>query len=103
MCRWRFFLPTTQISRLKVGDEARIVLDGMDAAWPAAITFIATDAQFTPKSVETQSEREKLMFKVKLQVPAATAAKYNGLLKAASPATVMYGLTIRRHGRQIWR
>ena len=75
------FLPTTQISRLKVGDEARIVLDGMDAVWPAAITFIATDAQFTPKSVETQSEREKLMFKVKLQVPAATAAKYNGLLK----------------------
>ena len=30
------FLPTTQISRLKVGDEARIVLDGMDAVWPAA-------------------------------------------------------------------
>ncbi|UOO83015.1 HlyD family efflux transporter periplasmic adaptor subunit [Uruburuella testudinis] len=75
------FLPTTEISRLKVGDEARIVLDGMDAVWPAGITFIATDAQFTPKSVETQSEREKLMFKVKLKVPADTALQYKGLLK----------------------
>lgn len=75
------FLPTTQISSLKVGDEARIVLDGMAAVWPAQITFIATDAQFTPKSVETQSEREKLMFKVKLKVPEDMAERYNGLLK----------------------
>ncbi len=75
------FLPTGEMSRLKVGDEARIVLDGMDAVWPASITFIATDAQFTPKSVETQSEREKLMFKVKLKVSAETALKYKGLLK----------------------
>ncbi len=75
------FLPTTQISRLKVGDEARIVLDGMDAVWPAQISFIATDAQFTPKSVETQSEREKLMFRVKLKIPADTAAQHNRLLK----------------------
>ncbi|MDO5640301.1 MAG: HlyD family efflux transporter periplasmic adaptor subunit [Neisseria sp.] len=75
------FLPTTQISGLKVGDEARIVLDGMDAVWPAQVSFIATDAQFTPKAVETQSEREKLVFKVKLKVPSETAQQYNRLLK----------------------
>ncbi|MCP1771857.1 HlyD family secretion protein [Neisseria perflava] len=75
------FLPTDSMSRLKVGDEARIKLDGIDAVFPANIKFIATDAQFTPKSVETASERAKLMFKIKLQVPSETAQKYNRLLK----------------------
>ena len=75
------FLPNAQISRLKVGDQARIVLDGLDAVFPAEISFIARDAQFTPKSVETASEREKLMFKVKLKIPVETAMKYDRLLK----------------------
>lgn len=75
------FLPNEQMSALKVGDEARIVLDGMDMIWPAEITYIANEAQFTPKSVETQNEREKLMFKVKLKLPAETALKYKGTLK----------------------
>ncbi|MBS6046013.1 MAG: HlyD family efflux transporter periplasmic adaptor subunit [Neisseria sp.] len=75
------FLPTDSMSRLKVNDDARIRLDGIDAVFPAKIKFIATDAQFTPKSVETVDERAKLMFKVKLQVPRETAVKYNRLLK----------------------
>lgn len=75
------FLPNAEMSRLKVGDEARIALDGTDMVLPAEIRFIATDAQFTPKAVETKSERAKLMFKVKLQVPQEVALKYKGLLK----------------------
>ena len=75
------FLPTGSISRLKVNDDARIRLDGIDAVFPAKIQFIATDAQFTPKAVETIDERAKLMFKVKLRIPRETAAKYNRLLK----------------------
>ncbi|MCS4533507.1 HlyD family secretion protein [Neisseria montereyensis] len=75
------FLPNTQISRLKVGDDARIILDGLSAVFPAKISFIATEAQFTPKSVETQNEREKLIFKVKLKIPPETALQYRGLLK----------------------
>ncbi|ULJ62442.1 HlyD family efflux transporter periplasmic adaptor subunit [Wielerella bovis] len=75
------FLPNAQIGSLKVGDEARIVLDGIDAVFPAKISFIATEAQFTPKNVETANERAKLMFKVKLKVPSETALKYKGLLK----------------------
>ena len=37
---------------------------------PASVSFVAADAQFTPKTVETQEEREKLMFRVKLQLDA---------------------------------
>ncbi|OSI22421.1 HlyD family secretion protein [Neisseria dumasiana] len=75
------FLPNAEAGRLKVGGEARIVLDSVKAVFPAKISFIATDAQFTPKSVETQNEREKLVFRVKLKIPADTALKYKGLLK----------------------
>ena len=35
---------------------------------PATVSFVAADAQFTPKSVETSEERQKLMFRIKLQV-----------------------------------
>jgi len=75
------FLPTAQVGSLKVGDEARIKLDGVDAVFPAKISFIATEAQFTPKNVETANERAKLMFKVKLRIPKETALQYKGLLK----------------------
>ncbi|OSI10628.1 HlyD family secretion protein [Neisseria zoodegmatis] len=75
------FLPNAEAGRLKVGGEARIVLDNVEAVFPAKISFIATEAQFTPKSVETQNEREKLVFRVKLKIPADTALKYKGLLK----------------------
>ena len=75
------FLPNGEMSRLKTGDEARIVLDGVDAVFPARIGFIASEAQFTPKNVETANERAKLMFKVKLKVPPETALQYKGLLK----------------------
>lgn len=75
------FLPAAQAGRLKVGGEARIVLDGLSAVFPARISFIASEAQFTPKNVETADERAKLMFKIKLKIPAETALKYSGLLK----------------------
>ena len=63
------YLPTASAGRAKVGSEARIVLD----AWPKSIipghvTFVATQAQFTPKAVETEDERDKLMFRVKVRV-----------------------------------
>ena len=64
------FLPSQQATRVKLGDEARIVLDAApDYAARAHVTFVSPEAQFTPKQVETRSERDKLMFKVKLTVP----------------------------------
>lgn len=63
------FLPTQYAARLAVGAQARIILDGIpDTAIPATVTFIAPRAQFTPKEVETRTEREKLMFRIKVQI-----------------------------------
>lgn len=63
------FLPAADAGRLAVGDEARIILDPIpDYVIPASVSFVAADAQFTPKTVETTDERAKLMFRVKLKV-----------------------------------
>ena len=80
------FLTSAQMNQVKVGDEARIKIDGVDAVFPAKITFVSSDAQFTPKSVETTEERAKLMFKVKLQIPADVALQYSRFLKGGMTA-----------------
>lgn len=80
------FLTAQQMNQIKLGDDARIVIDGINAVFPGKITFVANNAQFTPKSVETTEERAKLMFKVKLQIPVDIALKYKGLLKGGMTA-----------------
>jgi len=63
------FLPAEAAGRVAIGAEARIVLDALPAQpFPASVRFVSDEAQFTPKQVETRSEREKLSFRVKVQV-----------------------------------
>ncbi|MBV8104548.1 MAG: HlyD family efflux transporter periplasmic adaptor subunit [Hyphomicrobiales bacterium] len=63
------FLPAADAGRLAVGDEARVILDPVpDYVVPATVSFVAADAQFTPKTVETTDERAKLMFRIKLKI-----------------------------------
>lgn len=76
------FLPAAVAGKLEFGDEARIVLDPVPQyVIPATVSFVAADAQFTPKSVETQEEREKLMFRVKLKLDADILRKYSRRVK----------------------
>jgi len=64
------FLPALQAGRLRIGDEARVVVDAApEYVFPASVSFVAPESQFTPKTVEVQSEREQLVFRVKLQAP----------------------------------
>ncbi len=75
------FLPAPVVNRIALNSEARIVLDGLDWVFPATVTFVASEAQFTPKYVETESERAKLMFKVKLKIPVTVTQKYHNYLR----------------------
>jgi HlyD family secretion protein len=76
------YLPANQAGRLALGDEARTILDPVPQyVLPATISFVATEAQFTPKSVETAEEREKLMFRVKLQADPEVLKKYHRQVK----------------------
>ncbi|MDE1999098.1 MAG: HlyD family efflux transporter periplasmic adaptor subunit [Burkholderiales bacterium] len=77
------FLPTLSAGQVQVGDEARIVLDAAPhTPLPAKVSFVSAEAQFTPKQVETSSEREKLTYRVKLALSAETALAHAGLIKA---------------------
>lgn len=63
------FLPARAAGTLAIGDEARIILDpAPQYVVPATVSFVSSQAQFTPKTVETQDEREKLVFRVKLKI-----------------------------------
>jgi HlyD family secretion protein len=76
------YLPAAQAGQLALRDEARMILDPFPQyVVPATVSFVATDAQFTPKSVETVEEREKLIFRVKLQVDPKVLGKYHTEVK----------------------
>jgi HlyD family secretion protein len=76
------YLPASEAGRLALGDEARMILDPYpDLVIPAHVSFVATEAQFTPKPVETAAEREKLIFRVKLQVDPKVLTKYHSQVK----------------------
>ncbi len=81
-----FFLPTAVAGRVAIGTEVRIVLDAAPQyVIPASVSFVADVAQFTPKTVETASEREKLMFRVRAQIPPELLKKYILQVKTGLP------------------
>ena len=71
-----FFLPAAHAHRISIGGEARIKLDILDFAIPATVSFVSPKSQFTPKQVETPSERDKLMFRIKVRVPPALIRRH---------------------------
>jgi HlyD family secretion protein len=80
------FLPEATAGKLAVGAEARLVLDAAPQyVIPARVTFVAAEAQFTPKTVETATERQKLVFRVKAQIDADVLQKYQTRVKAGLP------------------
>lgn len=81
-----FFLPETVAGKIAIGTEAHIVLDAAPQyVIPAKVSFVAAVAQFTPKTVETASERQKLMFRVKAQIDRALLLKHLKQVKTGVP------------------
>ena len=76
------FLPARAAGTLAIGDEARIILDpAPQYVVPATVSFVSSEAQFTPKTVETQDEREKLVFRVKLKIAPDLLKDYESRVK----------------------
>ncbi|MBJ3814569.1 HlyD family efflux transporter periplasmic adaptor subunit [Shimwellia pseudoproteus] len=94
-----FFLPTEQAVVLALGSEARIILDAAPTLTiPANISFVASVAQFTPKTVETSDERLKLMFRVKARIPPELLAKHLEYVKTGLPGMAY----VRLDNQQSW-
>ena len=81
-----FFLPTSAAGKVALGSEIRLVLDAAPQyVIPARASFVADVAQFTPKTVETAVEREKLMFRIKAQISPELLKKHQAQVKAGLP------------------
>jgi len=81
-----FFLPTAEAGRVALGSDVRMVLDAIPQyVIPAKVGFVADVAQFTPKSVETEEERLKLMFRVKAHISPELLDKYIEYVKTGLP------------------
>ena len=81
-----FFLPERQAGRVALGSEVRLVIDAAPQyVIPAKVSYVASVAQFTPKTVETASEREKLMFRVKARIDPELLSKHLQQVKTGVP------------------
>jgi HlyD family secretion protein len=80
------YLPTDKAGQVALNSEARIVLDALPGQpIPALVSFVAPKAQFTPREVETRTEREKLMFRIKVKPDPAWLAAHRDLAKGGLP------------------
>jgi len=66
----KVYVNETKLGLVKLGQKAQVFVDTFPGkAYDGRITYIASEAEFTPKNVQTKDERVKLVFRVKIQVP----------------------------------
>ena len=81
-----FFLPETVVGKVAIGSEVHLVLDALPQyVIPAEVSYVSSTAQFTPKTVETASERQKLMFRVKAQIDRELLHQHLKMVKTGLP------------------
>jgi HlyD family secretion protein len=81
-----FFLPENVAGRVPLGSDVRIILDAAPQyVIPAKVSYVASTAQFTPKTVETASERQKLMFRIKAQISHELLLQHLRVVKTGLP------------------
>jgi HlyD family secretion protein len=84
-----FYLPEAEAGKVTVGAEARLLFDALpDAVIPASVYYVAPEAQFTPKTVETRTERQKLAFQVRARIDPALLRKYEPYVKIGLPGVI---------------
>jgi HlyD family secretion protein len=93
------YLPTAEAGRVRIGAEARIVLDAYPThVIPAKVVFVASEAQFTPKTVETKDERDKLMFRVRVRIDPERLKGREAIVRSGLPG-VAY---VRTDSSVVW-
>ena len=92
----RAYVVETQLAGVKIGQRARVSLDAGDVgdmgderqrrSLPGTVTWISSEAEFTPTPIQTREERADLVYAIKLRVP-----NQGGLLKIGMPVDVDLG------------
>jgi len=79
----RAYVNETDLGRVRHGDRAVVVADGLSREFPGRVSFISDKAEFTPKNIETRVERVRLVYRIKVEVD-----NPDKLLKPGMPVTV---------------
>lgn len=78
----RAYVPETDVGRIRLGQKASVMVDAYPGrAFPGTISEIGSEAEFTPKNVQTKKERVNLVFRIKIAIDNA-----GGVLKPGMPA-----------------
>jgi HlyD family secretion protein len=84
----RVFLAATDMGKVKLGQAVTVTTDSYpQKSYPGTISFISSEAEFTPKTIQTQKERVKLVYRLKIQIKNA-----NQELKPGMPADARISL-----------
>ena len=78
----RVYISETQLGSIKIGQEVSVKIDGETdlKTYKGVITWISSEAEFTPKIIQTKEERVALVYAIKINV------KNDGSLKIGMPA-----------------
>jgi len=80
----RAYLSEKDLGRVKLGTPAKVTTDSFKGKhYDGKVTFISAEAEFTPKQIQTEEERTKLVYRIKIEVP-----NPNRELKSNMPADV---------------
>jgi HlyD family secretion protein len=84
----RAYVTETQLASVRIGQQARVTLDAGDQSQTldGSVSWVATQAEFTPTPIQTRDERADLVYAVKIRV-----ANPNGVLKIGMPVDVAFG------------
>jgi len=83
----RAYVPEAEVGRIRLGEPAQVTVDAFPGrAFPGKITEIASEAEFTPKNVQTRKERVNLVFRIKIGL-----SNFEGTLKPGMPADAVLG------------
>ena len=87
----RAFVSEQDLGRIKLKDTVKVFTDSFaDKAYEGVITYISSQAEFTPKSVQTFEERVKLMYRIKIAL-----SNPDGELKPGMPADAVVSIPIK--------
>jgi len=68
-CWLKGYIPETELGRVKLGQRARVTTDGHPGrVFEGRVSFISSEAEFTPKNVQTEKERVKLVYRIKVSL-----------------------------------
>ncbi|MTI80419.1 MAG: HlyD family efflux transporter periplasmic adaptor subunit [Firmicutes bacterium] len=79
------FIPTDELPSVKLGQKVTFTVSGSNKVYQGVIKEIASEGEFTPKTIQTKEERTNIVFEVKIAID-----NNNGTLKPGMPADVIF-------------